>query len=83
MTTAVNYNDIHAIFFDYGGTLDADGIAWKERFYPLYLRHGISVSKEKFSSAFYCADDSLIGDDIVSFSLKNIVYEQRNGRKTQ
>lgn len=76
MTAAVNYNDIQVIFFDYGGTLDADGIAWKERFYPLYLKHDINVSREIFSSAFYRADDSLIGDDIVSFSLKNIVYEQ-------
>ncbi len=26
-----------AILFDFGGTIDADGVAWKERFYPLYL----------------------------------------------
>ena len=72
----VNYKDIQVIFFDYGGTLDADGVAWKELFYPLYLKYGITVSKEIFSSAFYRADDSLVGDDIISFSLKNIIYEQ-------
>ena len=25
-----------AVLFDFGGTLDADGIAWKERFHRLF-----------------------------------------------
>ncbi len=27
---------IETLLFDFGGTLDADGVAWKERFHALY-----------------------------------------------
>ena len=65
-----------AIFFDYGGTLDAPGIAWKEHFYEIYKRHGISVDMERFSRAFYAADDSLILENPISLNLTQIVHEQ-------
>jgi putative hydrolase of the HAD superfamily len=47
------------LLFDFGGTLDADGITWQERFYPLYLDAGIQVSRDDFRKAFYASDDSL------------------------
>ena len=47
------------LLFDFGGTLDADGITWQERFYPLYLDAGLQVSREDFRKAFYASDDSL------------------------
>jgi HAD superfamily hydrolase (TIGR01549 family) len=68
--------NIQAVFFDYGGTLDADGVAWKERFYPLYLKNGINISFEDFTSAYYPADDSMVGGDTLLFSLKETIYEQ-------
>lgn len=48
-----------SILFDYGGTLDADGGTWLERFYPLYKEHGIDVPRERFDRAFYDSDDNL------------------------
>jgi len=48
-----------AILFDFGGTLDSDGTAWKDRFYPLYPAQRLSVPREKFDRAFYDADDNL------------------------
>ena len=48
-----------AVLFDYGGTLDSDGIPWLDRFYPLYAQAGLSVSWEDFRSAFYDSDDHL------------------------
>jgi putative hydrolase of the HAD superfamily len=45
--------------FDFGGTLDADGVTWQDRFYALYGKHGIPVDREVFRQAFYHADDSL------------------------
>lgn len=50
---------IKAVLFDYGGTLDADGIAWKEHFQEVYLRCRLSVKQEVFDRAFYDADDFL------------------------
>ncbi len=48
-----------SILFDFGGTLDGDGVAWLDRFYPLYKEAGVSVSQENFNRAFYDSDDLL------------------------
>jgi putative hydrolase of the HAD superfamily len=45
--------------FDFGGTLDADGVTWQDRFYALYEKHGLQVDREEFRQAFYAADDHL------------------------
>jgi HAD superfamily hydrolase (TIGR01509 family) len=50
-----------ALLFDYGGTLDADGLPWKERFRLLYRAHGVYPTDEVFDPAFYAADDALPG----------------------
>lgn len=49
------------VLFDFGGTLDANGIAWKERFFRLYGDEGVRVSAEEFARAFDAADDALVG----------------------
>ena len=54
-----NPRDLKACLFDFGGTLDADGVTWQDRFYALYVKHGIDVDREVFRQAFYHADDSL------------------------
>lgn len=33
-----------SVLFDFGGTLDADGIPWKERFFRLYQAEGLALS---------------------------------------
>lgn len=50
-----------AVLFDFGGTLDANGVAWKERFFRLYRDEGVELSSEQFAPAFYAADDALVG----------------------
>ena len=50
-----------AVLFDFGGTLDADGIAWKERFHRLFETEGVAVAPGQFDPAFYAADDALVG----------------------
>ena len=47
------------LLFDYGGTLDADGLPWKDRFRQLYRAHGAQPADEVFDPAFYAADDGL------------------------
>lgn len=49
-----------AVLFDFGGTLDADGIAWKDRFYPLYLAEHVKVDRDRYDRAYYAADDALV-----------------------
>ena len=50
-----------AVLFDFGGTLDADGITWKERFFRLCLDEGVTIARERFDPVFYAADDALVG----------------------
>ena len=50
-----------ALLFDYGGTLDADGLPWKERFRQLYRAHGVHPADQVFDPVFYAADDALPG----------------------
>ncbi len=47
------------LLFDYGGTLDADGTTWADRFYPLYKEEGIDFPRERFERAFYDSEDAL------------------------
>ena len=49
------------LLFDYGGTLDANGIAWKEQFHAIYREEGLAIATSAFERAFYDADDSLVG----------------------
>ncbi len=48
-----------ACLLDFGGTIDADGETWQDRFFSLYVKHGIEVDREAFRKAFYFADDTL------------------------
>jgi HAD superfamily hydrolase (TIGR01509 family) len=52
---------IETLLFDFGGTLDADGVAWKERFYTLYRAEGLDMTADAFAPAFFAADDPLVG----------------------
>lgn len=52
---------IETLLFDFGGTLDADGVAWKERFHALYRAEGLDMAGDAFAPAFYAADDPLVG----------------------
>jgi FMN phosphatase YigB (HAD superfamily) len=49
-----------AVLFDFGGTLDADGVTWKERFARLYRTEGVRLEPARFDPLFYAADDALV-----------------------
>jgi len=71
---------VKAVLLDFGGTLDADGIAWKERFHACYRDAGLVLDAEGFARRFYDADDPLVGtipesaglDDTVARLVGNI-----------
>ena len=46
---------IETVLFDFGGTLDADGVAWKERFYSLYRSEGLDMAADAFAPTFFAA----------------------------
>ena len=52
---------VETLLFDFGGTLDANGVAWKERFYALYRAEGLDITAADFQSSFFAADDALVG----------------------
>jgi FMN phosphatase YigB (HAD superfamily) len=41
-----------AVVFDFGGTIDTDGVHWSEKFWEYYDRYGIPVTKGEFEKAF-------------------------------
>src|SRR5690349_3813658 len=61
-----------AILFDFGGTLDNDGIPWPDRFYSLYQEEGIDVPRPEFNKAFYTSDDGLA----TRYRLKGLSLEE-------
>ena len=64
---------IETLLFDFGGTLDSDGVPWKERFHALYRAEGLDMSAEAFAPAFYAADDALVGALAPTTGLKETV----------
>ena len=64
---------IETVLFDFGGTLNSDGVAWKERFHALYRAEGLDMPAEVFAPAFHAADDALVGALAPSTGLKETV----------
>jgi len=62
------------ILLDFGGTLDADGLPWKERVARLYREEGVVVTPERFDPAFYAADDALVGAVPPTLSFRETVF---------
>jgi putative hydrolase of the HAD superfamily len=53
---------VETLLFDFGGTLDGDGVAWKERFHEYYRAEGLDMAAEAFQPCFFAADSSLVGN---------------------
>jgi putative hydrolase of the HAD superfamily len=62
-----------AILFDFGGTLDADALPWKERMFRICRAEGLVVPPERFDPLFYGADDALVGAIPATLSLEETV----------
>jgi len=62
-----------AVLFDFGGTLDADGLPWKDRFAAAWRDEVGAVEPARFDTAFYAADDALVGTVPRDLSLEETV----------
>ena len=49
------------LLFDFGGTLDSDGIPWKARFFRIWKDEAGEIAPAAFDRAFYDADDAVVG----------------------
>lgn len=63
-----------AILFDFGGTLDADGEHWLDRFYELYEQTGFDLPRDQIKRAFYNADQLCCNDpQVVPMGLRSLM----------
>lgn len=68
-----------AVLFDFGGTLDADGVTWKDRFYPLYLAEHVTVDRARYDQAYYVGDDALVARRLSDCSFRESLLIQITG----
>ena len=50
---------IKGLIFDYGGTIDSDGVHWSEILWESYLQYSIPVSKTQFRNVYVLAEREL------------------------
>ena len=68
-----------AILFDFGGTLDADGVAWKDRFRRLWCEEVGEIAPKQFDPVFYAVDDALVGAIPATLSFHDTVGKITRG----
>ncbi|MEW6508863.1 MAG: HAD family hydrolase [Bacteroidota bacterium] len=49
---------ITTIIFDYGGTLDTNGVHWSEKFWEAYQYFNIPISKEEFKNSYQYSEQN-------------------------
>ena len=68
-----------ALLFDFGGTLDAEGIPWKDRWHRIACQEGVDAPREDFDRAFYGATDVLEGTIPKSAGFRDLVDRVAEG----
>src|SRR6266853_5551510 len=53
---------MNAVLFDFGGTIDTDGVHWSEKYWELYGRFNIETAKQEFEKAFVESERLLNAD---------------------
>ncbi len=71
-----SYKSVRAVLFDFGGTLDSDGVNWKDRFFPYYLKAGLNFKYQDYEKCFYKADDYLTEQPLKNLSLEKTLERQ-------
>ncbi len=50
---------MNTILFDFGGTIDTDGVHWREKFYQAYQEAGLLVPQHEFDAAYARAEQQM------------------------
>ena len=64
-TTSPAFADVRGILFDFGGTLDGDGLHWLDHFCALYRRLGLDFPREQIRAAFDFAESQSLGGEAI------------------
>jgi len=71
------FHSIKAILFDFGGTLDTDGVHWSEKFWEAYQAAGVPIKKTEYEKAFVDAGDHLVSARILPhYNFKETIATQ-------
>lgn len=63
--------------FDFGGTLEADGVHWAPRFYDAYRAAGGAVDRVRFEQVFKTSDHTLAGlPGVRAFGFRALIEAQ-------
>ncbi|MCU7496510.1 MAG: HAD family hydrolase [Ignavibacteria bacterium] len=65
-----------AIIFDFGGTLDLDGIHWSIKFFDAYCRAGLYVPERVFRNAFILSERDMKGQLSVNAGFQETLFKQ-------
>lgn len=57
--------DIKGIIFDYGGTIDTNGIHWGEMIWQQYIKAGLEIDKKYFREAYIHGERTLAKEYII------------------
>ena len=71
--------EIQALIFDFGGTLDANGIHWRDRFFRLIKGEFPDLSWDVFEEADRNSIEQFISSKPVHLSLQASAYEIMSG----
>lgn len=59
MKPTFDISEIKGLIFDYGGTLDTEGVHWSEVIWDAYTKAGVAVDKAEFREAYVFAEREL------------------------
>lgn len=66
-----------AILFDFGGTIDTNGVHWSEMFWEYYQRRRLRVAKPEYERAFVRSDEMLLAEaDVAEIDFRAMVRRQ-------
>ncbi len=68
---------MNAILFDFGGTIDTDGVHWSEKYWELYERFWVGVSKTDFERSFVESEKRLNANpEVAQMTFYQTIREQ-------
>jgi len=53
---------VKAVIFDFGGTVDTDGVHWSKKFWDAYQRQGVPITESEFEEAYRNAEPLMSGE---------------------
>ena len=66
-----------AILFDFGGTIDTDGVHWSEKFWECFQAHHLRIGRPEFGKAFVESEAELLKQpDVASLDFRTLLVRQ-------